>query len=139
MTLAQGDEKRRYGLFWFAIVLLLSGVVVNLIYFHDFLLRSMGLLLLCVGVFLIRASNVRGLMGMRVTNQTHVKAQVSKRPGPLAWSVSGASAAGMVVFYILMLRANGAGGHEVWPVYAFGVCAFVATLAFGYLVAKFSA
>jgi hypothetical protein len=139
MTLAQGDKKRRYGLFWPAVVLLLSGVVVNLTYFNDFVLRSLGLLMLCVGVFLIRASNVRGLMGTRVTNQSYAKSQVSKRPGPLAWTVSGASAVGMVVFYIFMSQANRAGGHEVWPVYAFGGCAFVATLAFGYLVAKFSA
>lgn len=139
MTLAQGNPKRRYGLFWLAVIALLSGVVVNLICFNYFILRSLGLLLLCIGVFLIRASNVRGLMGMRVTDQPYVKTQVSKRPGALAWAVSGASAAGLVIFYIFMLRENRAGGHEVWPVYAFGVCAFVATLAFGYLVAKFSA
>ena len=137
MKVAAGDPKRRYGLFWLAVVLLLSGMVVNLIYLNDFLLRSVGLLLLLVGVFLVRASNVHGLMGVRVTSDSQVSSQVRKRPGPLVWVVSAASAAGLVIFYMCMLQADRAGGHEVWPVYAFGACALVAAVAWGYLVAKF--
>lgn len=136
MKTTQEAPKRSYSLFWLALVMLLSGVTVNLIYFTDFMLRSLGLLLLLVGVILIRASNVRGLMGVRVTSDAYASSRVSKRPRPFAWIVSGISVGGSIVFYICMLQSQRAGGYEVWPVYAFGLCAFVATLACGYLFAK---
>lgn len=137
MIAPKGNPNRRYTLFFFGIILLLSGVVVNLIYLNSFLLRTIGLLLLVIGVLLIRASNVRGLMGIRATNTSCIALRTHKRPGPLAWTVSVVSVAGLVIFYICMLRADHAGGHAVWPVYAFGACGIVATIACGYLAAKF--
>jgi hypothetical protein len=134
MTLA--ESKKRYVLFLVAIVLLLSGVAVNIIYLNDFLLRSVGLTLVLVGVGLIKASNVLGLIGLRATNDSFATTVERKGPGPLAWAVAIASAAGLVVLYLCMLQSDRAGGHDVWPVYAFGLCAFVATLAVGYFAAK---
>lgn len=137
MIAPQGNPNRRYGLFFLGIILLLSGAAANLIYLNSFPLRSIGLLLLIIGVLLIRASNIRGLMGIRAASTSHVALQTHKRPGPLAWTVSLVSVAGLVIFYICMLRDDSAGGHAVWPVYAFGVCGVVATIACGYLAAKF--
>ena len=124
-------------MFWLGIVLLLSGVVVNFIYQNDFLLRSVGLLLLVVGVLVMRASNVRGLMGLRDNNDSYATSRGSNRPGPLAWAASLASVAGLVISYILMFQDDRAGGHEVWTVYAVGICGFVAALTCSYLVTKF--
>jgi hypothetical protein len=130
------ESKKRYVLFLVAIVLLLSGVVVNIIYLDDFLLRSVGLVLVLVGMGLIKASNVRGLMRLRATNDSFATTIERKAPGPLAWAVAITSAGGLVVFYLCMLQSDRAGGHDVWPVYAFGLCAFVATLTVGYFAAR---
>jgi len=129
--------KSCYGRFWLGLLVLLLGVLVNLLYINSFFLRNVGLALLLGGMLLIRASNVRDLLDTRATNDPQATPREGKRISLAAWVVSGASMAGLIVFYSLMLRADRAGGHDVWPVYAFGICGFVATLALGYLFSKF--
>lgn len=129
--------KKRYGLFALAVTLLLSGVVVNIIYFNDFPRRSLGLLMCVVGALLIRISNVRSLKGARITNRPNLNPRVHKRLGRLAWVLSVASAMAIGIFYIYLRKDALAGGHEVWPAYAFAVSALIAAVVWGYVVSKF--
>ena len=129
--------KKRYGLFVLAVTLLLSGVVVNVIYFKDFPIRSLGLLMCVVGVLLIRVSNVRGLKGTRIANGPNLNPGARKRPGRLAWVLSAASVIAIGISYIYLRKDALAGGHEVWPAYAFAGSALIAAAVWGYVVSKF--
>lgn len=134
--MTQEAPKKRYGLFALAIILLLSGVVINVIYFKDFAIRSLGLLMCVVGILLIRVSNIRGLKGMRITNGQNMNPGVRKRPGRLAWALSVVSAIAIGISYIYLREDALAGGHQVWPVYAFAVSVLIAAVVWGYVVSK---
>ena len=132
----QGQPAKRCGLFSLAVVLLLSGFIVNVIYFKDFPIRSLGLLMCVVGALLVKASNVRGVKWARLTNGQNLNPVARKRPGALAWALSVASALGIGISYVFLRRDALAGGHEVWPAYAFAVSALIAAVIWGYVVSK---
>lgn len=137
MIANENGPEKSYGLFALAIILILSGVVVNVLYFKDFSIRSISLLMVVVGAFLVRASNVRGLLGARLTNNQNLNPRVRKPPGPLAWALCVGSAVGVVISYHFMVEYLHAGGTVVWPVYAFAVCALIGTLSWSYVISKF--
>jgi len=132
----QGNPKKNYGLFALAIVLLIAGLVINVVYFRDFPLRSFGLLIFIGGVFLVRLSNVHDIKAGRFTASQTVNASGRKRPGFIAWALSFACAVAIALSYICMRNDALAGGHEAWPAYAFAASAVVAAVVWGYVVAK---
>lgn len=132
----QGDPKKNYGLFALAIVLLISGLVINVIYFKDFPLRSFGLLIFVGGLFLVKLSNVRSVKAGGFTVSQTVNPAESKPPGLIAWALSVACAGAIVLSYICMRNDALAGGHEAWPAYAFAGSAVIAAMVWGYVVAK---
>jgi hypothetical protein len=135
-VMIQGEPKKSYGLFALAIVLLISGLVVNVVYFKDFPLRSLGLLIFVGGVFLVKASNVRSLKEGRFTVSQNVSPVKHKRPGALAWALSAACVIAIGLSYVCMRKDALAGGHEAWPAYAFAASAVAAAVVWGYVVAK---
>lgn len=137
MTMARGVPKKRYGLFILAVVLLLSGIVINVIYFNDRPIRSLSLLMLIVGALLVKASNVRGLLGLRSTSTQSLNPEILKRRGRLGWALGVASTASSVIFYFFLRQDELAGGHQVWPAYAFAASGLIGALIWGYVVSKF--
>jgi hypothetical protein len=135
-VIIQSKPKKSYGLFVLAIVLLISGLVINVVYFKDFPLRSLGLLSFVGGVFLIKASNIRSLKEGRFTVSQSVSPVEQKRPGAVAWVLSVACAVAIGLSYVYMRKDALAGGHEAWPAYAFAGSGVVAAVVWGYVVAK---
>lgn len=137
MITNENDPKKNYGLFTLAIVLILSGGVLNVLYFKDFPIRSISLLMVVVGAFLVKASNVRGLLGARITNSQNLNPRARKPPGILAWALSVGSAVALVISYHFMRESLRGGGTVVWPVYAFAVSALIGTVVWSYVISKF--
>jgi hypothetical protein len=131
------DPKNRYGKFVVAVVLLLLGLVVNIRYFNNFPLRSLGLLLLVVGAFLMKTSNIHGMKAVNSSSGLHLISPTRNRPGPLAWTASLSSVVALVISYIFLCQDANAGGHEAWPAYAFAGSALYGAIAWGYVVSKF--
>jgi hypothetical protein len=130
------DPKMRYGLFAIAIVCVLSGGVVNFIFINNFVIRSLSLVLLIAGVLLSKSSNIRGIKEGNLSSSQGTSTSERKRPGWLSISLSLASAGAIGMSYIYMRKDVLAGGHEVWPAYAFAVSVLVAAVVWGYVVAK---
>lgn len=124
-------------MFVLAVVLLLSGGVVNVIYFNNFSIRSVGLLMCVVGALLVKISNVRGVRGLYITDAKKVNLGAPKRPGQLAWALSVAAAVAIGISYIYLRKDALAGGHEVWPAYAFTASVLIAAVVWGYVASKF--
>lgn len=132
----EGDPKKNYGLLALAIVLLISGLVINVVYFKDFPLRSFGLLMFVGGIFLVKASNVRSLQEGRFKVSQSENPVAHRRPGTVAWVLSVACAGAIALSYVCMRKDALAGGHEAWPAYAFAASAVIAAVVWGYVVAK---
>ena len=137
MIANEDDPKKSYGLFTLAIILILSGAAVNVLYFKDFPIRSIGLLMVVAGAFLVRASNVHGLFGARITNTQNLNPMARKPPGVLAWALSVGSAVAIVISYHFMRESLRGGGTVVWPVYAFAVSALIGMVVWSYVISKF--
>ncbi len=128
------DPQKEYVLRAFAMLLGLVGLLINLIYFNIFLYRSVGLLMLIAAGFLIKKSNLRRSRSIGVIDVP----QVRTGPGLMAWLVSAATTVAAGFFYFCMVQDQRAGGHYVWPAYAFAASALIVAIGWGYIFAKFS-
>ena len=130
------DPKKSYSLFALAIVCILSGGAVNFIFINNFVIRSLGLVLLVAGVLLAKSSNIRGIKRVYLSSSQGANTSSRKRPGWLSLCLSLASAGAIGMSYIYMRKDALAGGQEGWPAYAFAVSVLVAAVVWGYVVAK---
>lgn len=140
MNMTQRNPKGRYGLFVLAVIMGLSGIVVGGIWFNNFMVSSLGLLMCVIGAYLIKVSKVRGLMdvmGLRNTSSQSLDARAPKRPGRLAWGVGVASAAALGISYFYFRRDALDGHNQTWTVYAFAASALICAVVWPYLVSIF--
>ena len=136
LIMNKNDPSKRRALFVLAITLILAGAALNFVYFKNFPIRSIGLLIFVAGVFLLRATKVRDLKQSPTANAPLFESDAPKRPGPLAWVLSVACVFAVGISYYL-LRQNTAAGDNVWVVYAFAGSMVFALVVWGYLVSKF--
>jgi len=137
MITRQNAQRRRYGLFVLAVILLLFGGVLIYMGSHNFAIRAVGLGVVMVSVYLVQASNVRNRSGLPEASG-EVDLPTARTPGRLLWVVS-VSLVPVVAgaWYLLHLDAVN-GGQTAWPVYVFAGVAVVCAVVWGLLVAKIS-
>ncbi len=101
---------------------------------YDFLV--LGLAAIAVGMWLVRRSNeyVRRARGQVAANWLPKTA--GRRVGPLAWTLTAASAAACVIFYFSMYVDAAHGGKQAWPAYALGGAVMALALTSGYVAMK---
>lgn len=129
--------QKRYGLAVFAIILMMSGIIVNVIYFGNYIVSSLGLLSFIFGAHIISVSNVRSPKEVRATSHQDLNPEAYKRPGYLAWIFGVASILSILISYVYMYRDARTGGHEGWPADAFAWSAIIAAAVWGYIFSKF--
>jgi len=102
---------------------------------HAFGLRSLALLGIFVGLWLVRRSNAYVSRAQRqvVGEWSPDKAT---RVEPTAWILTAASLLACGVTYFLIYLDALHGGKEAWPVYAFGAALLALTITSGYVVTK---
>lgn len=119
-----------------AIVVLMAGALLLAVYFDDFVLRFLGVLLCIVGAYLVRASKVRGLKVPSSTDSQASSLEMPSRPGRLAWALGVGSAVMVGVAYFYLYKDALGGYHQVWPVRIFAASAMFGALVWSYLGAR---
>ena len=99
-------------------------------------LRSLGVVGVVVGLWLLRRSDayLRRARGQVVPELSPTRA--ARPVGPLAWTLTGVSLGACVVFYFAMYVDALHGGKEVWPAYAFFVAVLALAATSGYVAMK---
>jgi hypothetical protein len=138
MTAAQQDPRKvRRGLFAVAILLLLAAGAAFFMGGKDFTIRSLGLLALIVGVYLVRASKVNSTRSaLVITSSQGTDSDAKKSGGRLMWIIGAALLPIAVASYFYVQQDALHGYHEVLPVYVFAGVAVLCTLVWSYLVAR---
>lgn len=134
--MSQTAPKQRYVLFALALVALLSGCVLTFLDYSGHAKLPWGILLLPVGVALMKASNVRGLMGLFSAARKNDSRQSPKRPGPLAWAVVVVSMLALGISFHYLYKDAVHGYHGIWPVYFFAGSTVLCIVAWGYIISK---
>ena len=137
MTLLGNDElqKKRYGLFVLALLLLAAGGVGLFLGLHNPMIRSLGLMAVMISAYLVRASRVHNRPVSVVASGQGADFTAANGPGRLLWIVS-VSLVPIVAgaWYLLHLDAVN-GGQTAWPVYLFAGVAVVCAVVWGLLAA----
>ena len=138
MTIPPNARVKFYTLRALALALSAFAAVVFLLRPHSFGLRTLALLGIFVGLWLVRCSNgyVWRPQGHAIGDWSPDNA--TRRVEPMAWIVMAASllACGGTYFLIYLDSING--GKEVWPVYAFGAAVLALIGSAGYVAVKLS-
>ncbi len=136
--------KKRYGVFALAVVVILAGIAAMFIWRNDFVLNFVGLLLMVVGVYLVKVSDVRGLRDVVTRGKKHGDSIITNspypaatnRPSPTMWVVGVILLVATGISYYLLHEDALNGGHEAWPVYLFGAVGVACVVFWSYLLTK---
>lgn len=135
MILASNTSNKNYGLFTFAIILLLLGGVAIYIGSNDLAIRSVGLVLCIVSVYYVQKSKIhtRADFGNHKTQQVETKRPHLCRS---IWIVSLilVPILGLSFFCLYMDAIHGY--HQRWPVYLFAATTVCSALCWSYLLSK---
>ena len=142
--------QKRYGQAAFAIILMLSGIIANVVDSNNYMVSSLGLLSFIFGARLLSVTNVRNRKParasvsdvrnpktVRATSYQDLNPEAYKRPGYLAWIFGVASILATVISYMCIYQDARTGGHEGWPADAFAWSAIIAAAVWGYIFSKF--
>lgn len=131
------SKHKRIGRLVGALFALLCGGAAVVLWLHDVVLRSLGLVLCVGGVYLIKASNVGGVKDVLAARTGRTRAdEPPNRPDPFTW-VLGGIALGATVFTFYALYRSARGGHyDVHAAYAFTAAVVVCALTWVYIVSK---
>lgn len=131
-----GPQRKRYGLFIFAVLLLTADGVGLILGLHNGMVRSLGVIAGMISVYLVRASNVHSRAASFVANEQGAGFTSAKGPGRLAWTVAVASVPLLAVSYLYLQNDARHGGHDVMPVYLFAGVWVVIAVVWGYIAAS---
>jgi uncharacterized membrane protein len=133
----RGSRERRYGLFILAILLLVSGIAAFLTGFHNYIVRSIGVLAIVASVYFVRASNFHSSQTPPVANEIMEDLSATNGLGPVAWII-GVVLLLMLIFSFLLVQSDALhGGHTAWPADLFGAVALTCAVTWGYILSKF--
>lgn len=136
MTVPAEVRGRFYTLRAAALAVGLPGIAAIVLGTHSFGLRSLGLVGIVVGLWLVRRSNayVWRARGQAVPDLSPARA--ARRVGPLAWTLTGVSLAACGFFYLAVRADLVHGGKQTWPVYALFVAVLALAGTSGYVAMK---
>lgn len=136
MTIPAEVRGKFYALRALALVLGAFAVATFVLRPNSFGIRSLGLLGIMVGLWLVRQSNafVRRARGQVVDGWPAAKSV--KRVGPLAWTLTALSLVACGVGYHLMYLDALRGYKEVWPVNVFLAAVLALVITSGYVAMK---
>jgi FtsH-binding integral membrane protein len=136
MTIPPNVRVKVYTLRALALALSAFAAVVFLLRPHAFGLRTLALLGIFVGLWLVRRSNAYVWRPQGQALGEWSPDNATRRVEPTAWIVMAASFLACGAAYFLMYLDALHGGKEAWPAYAFGAAALVFAAASGYVVMK---
>jgi len=123
--------KRRYGLLFLAIFLLLLFGASFFVGSNNFTTRSLGFAALMASMYILRIPNVLAPSALVITSD-----QATNHLGYLMWIFGFALLLLLGVSYLLMYIDALHGGHTVWPVYLFAGVAIACAGVWGYIASK---
>lgn len=111
---------------------------------------AIGAVIVFTGVYLMKVSNVHGLIdvltrGGKDDDSASIRrprllstrpAPKTKRPGPVIWAMGVATLAAVGISYFYLQEAALHNGHQVMPVYVFAAAALICAVVWGVLLAK---
>ncbi len=136
MIMSSKTSKKRYGLLALAILLLLCAGVALYIGRNNFVIRSVGLVLILASVFLVKISNVHSRTELTAANGKDANTEATNHPGPLMWTVGVALLVAFGISYLYLYKDALDGYHAVLPVYVFAGVGLVCGLFWSYLITK---
>ena len=136
MTIPAEVRTTFYVLRAVALAVGLSGIAAIVLGGDSYGLRSLGLVGIVVGLWLVRRSNsyVWAARGQAVGKWSPTRAAM--RVEPLAWIFTASSLAACVVFYLAARVDASHGGKEVWPAYALFAAVLALAVSSGYVAMK---
>ncbi len=142
MTIPRDVRTKFYALRALALALMLCAAAIFVLRPHDFAIRTLALLAIFLGLWIVRRSNVsvRRARGQVIPNDSFEGsfAKEADRPGALAWTLTAVSLIACCVCAFLLHLDMLHGGQEGWPVYALFVAILALILSVGYvLMTKF--
>lgn len=124
-------------LLFFGILLVLGGVIGNFFLVINFTSRTFALSLVVAGVLAINAARPHRLVGSNAhDSEISAGGRAVKKPGPIAWGLSGIWVVALVCSYLFLRDDVRHGGHVVWPVYAFAISGLGGGITWSYVMAK---
>lgn len=136
MAIPAEARGKFYALRVLALVLVVISGLVFFLWPNSFGIRSLGLIGIMVGAWLVRRSNAHVWRARGQVVAEWSLAKRLRRVGDLAWILAASSFVACVVFYIAMYVDQAHGGKELWPVYAFGAAAIALTVTSGYVAMR---
>jgi len=131
-----GSQKKKYGLFVFALLLLTAGGVGLFLGLHNRMVRSLGVMAVMIGAYLVRASNVHSRPAAFVANRQGAGFTAAKGPGRLAWIAAVALVPLLGVSYLYLESDAIHGANDVMPVYLFAGVGVACAVVWGYIAAS---
>ena len=120
--------------FAFAIISLLVGIVIVMIGYNNFVVRSFGLLFVMLSAQLVRISKDRG-HELKYVDQ-NLTPDVHSGPSRNAKILCLASGIAFAISFIFLYNDSANGSKQIWPVYTFAGCAVVFAVLWAYVGAK---
>jgi hypothetical protein len=128
----QRQARKKRAIFTGAILMLSVAGAALIVRPHDFAVRSMAMLLIVGGAYLIRISNTRPSLGVAISQEEDIDAP--KGPGRLSWALSIACLPLLGFSYFFLFSDHGS--HGALPIYLFAGVGFACAVIWGYLLSK---
>jgi hypothetical protein len=136
MTMAKDAHRKRYGLFILAIIMLMFGGAILLLYSNNPLIMPFGGLMCVFSAYLVKVSNVHRKADVTVADGNDTGSNVAKPPSLTTWAIGLAVLLALGVSYFYLRKDAIDGYHEILPVYFFAGAIFVCAGVWAYLLAK---
>jgi len=136
MNGSKPPDRKRHGLFAVAALMILIGIVAVFGRSRHFFVEPLGLIMMLAGVYLVKLSNVYGLMDYASGGNENGKFAATSRPSRMMWAVGVVLLVMTGASYCFLHEAAIDGGHHAWPVYAFAGVGLVSGLFWSYLITK---
>ncbi|WP_158755691.1 hypothetical protein [Dyella sp. S184] len=136
--MTQRSTKKRYWLYVLGIVTGLSGLVITLVYFSDFLVRLFGIFMTLGGAYLVRISRAPSLVrSSETTANSSYLVSVNRTRRRWVWFLGAISLVASGISFAFMYKDALDGYNHAWPLYAFALSMAVFALTSSYLVGIF--
>lgn len=138
-AMTQRNNAKKYAFYVLGFIIGISGLTTALVYFGDFLFRSIGILVILVGAYVVRIAKESNSETITIvpTNSSNPPG-VDRPTRQRVWVLFAVSLVASGISFIFMIEDAKAGYEQVWPVYAFALTMTIFALTSGYVASTFA-
>lgn len=129
-------DKKKYGLFILAVLLLLLGGVALFVGTNNFVIRSLGVIACLISVYCVRRSNIHAKSNSAIETSQQAKSKPSTQLRRSIWIISIVLLPMLGLAFLSLYRDALHGYQKAWPVYLFAGVVAICAFCWSYLMAK---